>query len=81
VEEATRKATSRLHIKEVIGAVDDGRLGFGYEKVRWFSSECDTNRRIMVVDEIRAKEEERRITGTARVLVLVGRDRRAQCNL
>jgi len=60
-EEAIREAMSRLHTKEVIVAVADGRQGFWCEKVQWFSSECDTNRHSMVVDEIRAREEGRRV--------------------
>jgi len=51
-------ATSQLHAKELIGAVAEGRLGFDCKKMRCFSSECDTNRCSMVVDEIKASEEE-----------------------
>jgi len=57
VKEAIREAMSRLRTKEEIGAVADGRRGIGCGKVQRFSSECDTNRCSMVVDEIRAREE------------------------
>jgi len=41
MEEAIRETTSRFHTKKVIGAVADGKLEFGCEKVWWLSSECD----------------------------------------
>jgi len=40
MEEAIRETVSRLHAKEVIEAVADGRLGFGCEKVQWFSNDA-----------------------------------------
>jgi len=50
--------------------------------VQWFSSECDTNRRSMVVDEIRAREEERHVAqAVSQALELLERDSRAQNNL
>ena len=58
---AVEEAESNLKIKDIIGATQTGRQGLGTTAHRWFSRASTTERRVMVTEEVRAFEEEKRI--------------------
>ena len=56
--EATEVAEQEVRFRDVIGATQTGRHGFGYGSSRvWWSSASDRQRRDLVVREVHDKEE------------------------
>ncbi|XP_066296191.1 uncharacterized protein [Branchiostoma lanceolatum] len=61
VKEAINLATSRLQHKDLVGSVQVGRTGLGWgEKTQRWSSANSSERRQLVVQEVRRMEEEKR---------------------
>jgi hypothetical protein len=63
VAQATDQATEAAKFKEILGATQTNRhgLGFGQEKMVWWSQASDKERRELVLDEIRHVEETSRV--------------------
>ena len=60
------EAKSRLRMKDIVGIPNVGREGLGLRKRMYFNTSNKTDRRALVVKEVRGKEEDRRqvhITG------------------
>ena len=55
------EAKSRLRMKEVTGIPNRGREGLGMRKMQFYSSSSNKERRDMIVNTVREKEEEERI--------------------
>ena len=56
------EAKSKLRMKEITGIANQGNEGLGWRKRQYYSSSNKTDRRDMVVKEVREKEEQRRRT-------------------
>ena len=63
--DAVNEAEGSLKIKEVVGATQTGRAGFGSTPHQWFSKEDSKGRRRMVITELHKFEEEKRIAAAA----------------
>ena len=61
VAETVEEAVSRLRVKEGVGAVQQDRRGVGGKKVSWWSRGSEGGRRVMVSEELRSMEEEKRV--------------------
>ena len=59
-EQAVTEAEASLRTKDIVGAVQDSRAGLGNNVHRWFSAQGPKGRREMVIEEVRAIDEERR---------------------
>ena len=58
---AVETAESSIEMKEIIGSVATGKVGFGLHPQRWWSKETTNYKRRMVSEEIHHFEESRRL--------------------
>ena len=58
---AVEEAESRLKHKEMVGATQLGRQGLGLTTHKWWSSSTARDQRVLVTQEIREAEEEKRL--------------------
>ena len=56
-----KEAKSRLQMKEITGIANRGREGLGMRRRKYYSTSSKKDRRDMVVESIREKEEEQRL--------------------
>ncbi len=54
------KMESRLKHKDIVGYTQSGRAGFGNQEFKYFYKATDKERRVLVVEEVRARHEEER---------------------
>ena len=62
---AVEAAESRLKHKEMVGATQTGRQGLGWTIHKWWSSSTDKERRLLVTQEMKEAEEEKRLATAA----------------
>lgn len=64
-EKAVTEAEASLRTKEIVGALQGRRAGLGNNLHRWFSAQGPKGRREMIIEEVRAIDEETRSTTAA----------------
>ena len=54
-----------MRTKYITDATQSGRVGLGYATHKWFYKSTDKDKRKMVIDEMRAREEDKRVATLA----------------
>ena len=71
--QAVTEAEASLRTKDIVGAVQDSRAGLGNNVHRWFSAQGPKGRREMVIEEVRAIDEEDQLQQLGSLNSVLGR--------
>ena len=66
VSKVIQEVEEALKFSEVMGDVQQGRCGIGWQKNRWWSVESERGSRSLEIEEIRHEEERMRVTQAMR---------------